>query len=104
PHEAFECTSNASCRNGGIMGTCETTGFCSFPDSTCALGSRYGTAAGGGLAGQCVGEMIGSDAGSGAIDAPRDSNDNAAPHQLGAWAKSITMMSPRYTHASAVDG
>lgn len=105
PREAFECTTSASCRNGGVTGTCEATGFCSFPDSSCPMGSRYGTAAGGGLAGVCVGTTPGSDGGgSGIADAPLDTNDNAAPHPLGTWDTSATMNSPRYTHASAIDG
>jgi hypothetical protein len=103
PRDAFECTSNASCRNGAAAGTCESTGFCSFPDPTCSMGSRYGTGAGAGLAGQCVGAIPG-DGGTDATDGPIDGNDNAAPHMLGAWGESVAMSAPRYTFASAVDG
>jgi len=102
PNSAFECTSNASCRNGGITGTCESTGFCSFPDSTCSMGSRYGTGAGGGLAGLCVGTTPNTDGGN--IDTPVDGNDNAAPHALGTWGKSANIPSGRYTFASALNG
>src|SRR5262249_5965098 len=43
----------ASC---GAAGTCEANGFCSFPDSSCSSGRRYGEL-GGTSAGQCVGEL-----------------------------------------------
>ncbi len=98
PKDAFDCTSNTSCRNGGVTGTCEPTGFCSFPDPSCPMGSRYGAAAGS-LSNQCVG--AGSDGG-----VIGDGNDNALPHALGAWDMTVGMPSTaeRYTFASAVDG
>jgi hypothetical protein len=97
PKDAFDCTNNASCRNGGVTGTCESTGFCSFPDPSCPMGSRYGSAAGD-LSNQCVG--AGSDGGLG------DGNDNALPHALGAWdvTAALAATDRRYTFASAVDG
>jgi hypothetical protein len=99
PRGAFECTDNASCRNGAVTGTCESTGFCSFPDPTCPMGSRYGNAAGNGLAGLCVGQIPGDGSGSGS-----DANDTTPPHALGAWDNSTAITAPRYTHATAVDG
>jgi hypothetical protein len=98
PKDAFDCTSNASCRNGGVTGTCESTGFCSFPDPACPMGSRYGSAAGG-LSNQCVG--AGSDGG-----VIGDGNDNALPHALGAWdvTAQLAQSDRRYSFASAVDG
>ena len=51
PYE-FACTDNASCGPGG---TCETNGFCSFPDSTCPSGRRFGDL--GGPNGQCAGDV-----------------------------------------------
>ncbi len=59
----FHCDSEHQC---GAGGTCEPTGLCSFPDSACPAGRRYGSLAGD-LAGQCVAEFILPDAG---IDAP----------------------------------
>jgi hypothetical protein len=41
PDAAFHCTSTQQCRADGLTGTCEMTGFCSFPDPSCPSGSRY---------------------------------------------------------------
>jgi hypothetical protein len=98
PKDAFECTSNASCRFAGATGTCESTGFCSFPDSSCPDGSRYGTAAGS-LSNQCVGAGGSGDGGTGG-----DGAVDVAPHPLGTWANSITMDVPRYSFAAAQAG
>jgi Tol biopolymer transport system component len=51
PAAAFRCASADQCSGGGV---CQPTGFCSFDDSTCGSGQRYG-AASGDLAGVCVG-------------------------------------------------
>jgi predicted RNA-binding protein with TRAM domain len=51
PNDAFTCTDSTQCKAGA--GTCESTGFCSFADSTCSSGKRYGDLAGAGLGGQC---------------------------------------------------
>src|ERR1041384_7471469 len=60
PHAtSFTCTGDPSCGPGG---TCELNGFCSFADSTCSSGRRYGDL-GGPSAGQCVGEQLPPDAG-----------------------------------------
>jgi alpha-tubulin suppressor-like RCC1 family protein len=47
------CSSDADCKIGGVAGTCESTKFCSYPDSTCD-GNRYGPGAGSGLGNTCV--------------------------------------------------
>ncbi len=47
----FSCDTDEQCQGG----TCETTHFCSFPDTSCPSGSRYDPYAGGGLSSQCVG-------------------------------------------------
>jgi hypothetical protein len=57
----FHCTTDADC---GVTGTCESVGFCSFPDTSC--GQRFGAAAGP-YANQCVAGQVGIDAG---VDAP----------------------------------
>jgi hypothetical protein len=49
----FSCDTDTQCQGG----TCETTHYCSFPDTTCNSGSRYDQYAGGGLSGQCVGDL-----------------------------------------------
>lgn len=53
----FSCQDDAGC---GADGSCESTGFCSFPDAECASGRRYGELAGTGLTGQCVATDAGS--------------------------------------------
>jgi hypothetical protein len=52
---AFVCHGDSSCVDGVRKGTCEPSGWCSFPDAICPSGSRYGAFAGGGLSHQCVG-------------------------------------------------
>ena len=54
---AFKCSSSSQCG----AGHCEATGFCSFDDSGCASGRRYGELVGDGLAGLCVLEGGGGD-------------------------------------------
>jgi len=51
---AFECASASECADAGVLGRCEPTGFCSFPDPTCPSDQRYGDHAGAGLGGTCV--------------------------------------------------
>jgi hypothetical protein len=51
---AFPCTSDAQCMRDGMLGTCESVGFCSFPDGGCASGRRFGSLSGS-FANQCVG-------------------------------------------------
>ncbi len=50
---AFVCESSTECNPGG---TCEGTGFCSFPDDGCSSSRRYSGYAGDGLSNTCVGE------------------------------------------------
>jgi hypothetical protein len=57
---AFACTSDAECVHAGAQGVCENSGFCSFPDESCASGRRYGEFSGNGLGGACV-DGAGSD-------------------------------------------
>jgi len=49
----FTCTDNASCAPDGI---CQPGGQCSFPDTTCASGQRYGGNQGS-VSNTCVGEL-----------------------------------------------
>jgi hypothetical protein len=57
---AFECGSADDCRDAGVDGRCESTGFCSFPDDSCPSDHRYGDHAGDGLGGMCVPEGDGT--------------------------------------------
>lgn|GEM_PF-1372313 len=52
--DVFACSDSDDCVLNGLPGTCENTGYCSFPDLECAEGSRYSEHAPDGLAGQCV--------------------------------------------------
>ncbi|MFN0253459.1 MAG: hypothetical protein ACKV2T_41705 [Kofleriaceae bacterium] len=59
---AFRCETDADCAGGPSAGRCETTvGYCSFEDSACQSGRRYGTASGA-QSGVCVGEEVPIDA------------------------------------------
>jgi hypothetical protein len=60
----FQCSNDTAC---GASGVCEATGYCSFPDTDCPSGRRYGDSAGG-SAGQCTSGGTGSDGGM--IDTP----------------------------------
>jgi hypothetical protein len=61
----FHCTLDNQCNPGGA---CQTAvGYCSFSDSGCPSGQRFGDSAGDDLANDCVGEQSGGDAG---IDGP----------------------------------
>ncbi len=63
--EGFECSRDLECEVAGVMGFCEGTGLCSFKDTDCASGRRYGSTAGE-LAGECV--VGNTDGGAGTID------------------------------------
>ena len=69
----FNCMTSADCTGNG--GTCESTGYCSFTDTACADGRRYG-AYSGQYSNQCVGGMAMRDGGvdGAADDAPSSSN------------------------------
>ncbi len=60
----FACKGDDDCRSAQGRGTCEATGWCSFPDPSCASGQRYGEHAGGGLARACVASDGQADSGS----------------------------------------
>ncbi len=55
----FLCSTDDAC---GVAGSCEESGFCSFPDDGCESGRRY-SAHGGALSRQCVPEDSGSSGG-----------------------------------------
>lgn len=55
----FRCATSGEC---GAGGTCESVGFCSFPDGACASGERFSESAGS-YANQCVGGEQTGDAG-----------------------------------------
>ncbi|HEX3760002.1 MAG TPA: hypothetical protein VHW23_14905 [Kofleriaceae bacterium] len=51
----YRCASTAACTLDGVQGTCEATGYCSFPDPSCApTARRYGELADPAYRGRCV--------------------------------------------------
>lgn len=51
---AFACQDSQQCALSGLSGSCEDSGYCSFPDTECASGRRYGDEAPPELANTCV--------------------------------------------------
>jgi hypothetical protein len=55
---SYACMSSSQCVYRGAQGTCEPSGFCSFPDAACAGAQRrYGDFASAQLANTCVGAV-----------------------------------------------
>ena len=54
--DSYACTSSITCTFEGQAGTCEPSGFCSFPDVSCNEGRRYGEFSGP-YSNRCVGEI-----------------------------------------------
>jgi len=52
----YHCSADTECVNSGVQGTCETVGFCSFPDGACQSGRRFGELVGP-QSNQCVDEL-----------------------------------------------
>ena len=50
------CEGDKDCNLFNAQGTCESTGFCSFPDATCTSGRRFGDVSGK-YTQQCVGDL-----------------------------------------------
>lgn len=65
--QVFVCEDPSDCPNG----TCEPSGFCSFPDDACASGQRYGAHAPASVANACVDPIAGT---SGTSDADATSS------------------------------
>lgn len=57
--QPFVCSDDAQCERGGVQGSCEVVGYCSYPDESCASGRRYGELAAN-LSGVCTGEATGT--------------------------------------------
>ncbi len=54
---SFHCTKSSQCMTPSQTGTCESVGYCSFPDSSCPDGKRFGDLAGDSLSNTCVGSQ-----------------------------------------------
>lgn len=79
--DGFVCATSDQCVEGGLAGTCEPDGACSFPDTGCPSGRRYGERSAGGLAGTCVG-------GGGSIDGGDDID--AGPPGSFVWQRPLS--------------
>jgi hypothetical protein len=56
----FPCDADEQCARDGAAGTCQASGYCSFPDDSCDSNQRYGDLAPSELAGTCVSVNEGS--------------------------------------------
>jgi cysteine-rich repeat protein len=96
----FACGTDDECADAGQDGTCEATGFCSFPDDECPSGARYGSHAGDSLAGECVPPDVGT---TGDDDGPPGSSDTIVFEESADDPDVSTDPDPT-TSASSVDG
>lgn len=71
----YKCETNDQCSGGGV---CEANGYCSFNDSECTAGRRYGDLSGT-FSGKCVGEVGPGEDGGIDTPAPDDSMDPDTP-------------------------
>lgn len=69
----FQCMVDGDCSASGSV--CETTSYCSFVDTECTSGRRYGELSGP-FANQCVGDQTTLDGG---VDSPTDTGGNGCP-------------------------
>lgn len=126
--DSRECAQSSEC-DLSSGGTCTQapsgSSFCSYPDTTCASGSRWSDVAGDGLAGECVegagiadggsdaaqadggidggGGMI--DAGGGMIDAaPADAAGPTDPPVVTGQAADLVLGQPDFTSSTANNG
>lgn len=94
----FHCSSDADCVLGGAQGRCEVVTYCSFPDSDCAGGNRFGSQSGA-FANTCVGDTSGDDAG---VDTSGDGGPTAYAFsdQFNAGSSQWTILSGTWAVAS----
>lgn len=74
--DVFACSDASDCVLNGLPGSCEATGYCSFPDLDCPTGSRYSEHAPRSLAGACV-DPDGGGSGGGSEDTGATSEDGS---------------------------
>lgn len=72
----FACEQDEACIGPEGTGVCEPSGFCSFPDSECPSGRRYGAHAAGSLAGACTALPEASDGTGSPSPAPGEGSDS----------------------------
>ena len=98
---AFACNDATQCLAGGVEGTCQPDGWCSFPDPGCESGERYGDYAGEDVAGRCV-PSGGSSSGVGGSDEHMTSIDSTVGESTLTTA-STTASTSATTSADASD-
>src|SRR5262249_3365453 len=76
--DVFTCSAASQCVHDGTAGRCESSGFCSFADDSCAGGYRYGGFSGEGSS-QCVGGAPMPDAPAGGSPDARPGSPDARP-------------------------
>jgi len=54
--DGSSCKTDAECLLGGVRGECQSSGFCAYPDDSCADGMRYSPGATG-MEGACIGGL-----------------------------------------------
>lgn len=54
--DGVACTDDAACALGGVTGSCQSSGFCAYPDDSCPDGLRYSPGASG-MESTCVGAV-----------------------------------------------
>jgi hypothetical protein len=77
--ETFFCDTPEDCTSADGGGMCEETGYCSFPDTECETGRRYGELAPSGLAGTCVPQSGGTGTTTSTSDEPGTSDPTVQP-------------------------
>src|SRR5262249_38725289 len=50
-YDGFHCTDSTQCMHDGVAGVCQSVGYCSFPDASCASGQKVEDGGGDGLCG-----------------------------------------------------
>lgn len=76
----YACSTGSQCLRGGEPGTCEASGFCSFADTSCPSGRRYGELSAE-LTSRCV--EVATDGGSGPFSDAHVASDLNASRDTG---------------------
>lgn len=76
--EVFPCDTDLECLVDGVQGSCHSSGFCAYPDGRCPSEQRFGPAAGGGRALQCVPTDTIGEAGTGDSEAMSSESNGAS--------------------------
>lgn len=83
----FNCQDSDDC---GSDGMCQSSGYCSFPDTECPSGQRYGELAGAGLAGECVNPTEGTESTGSASGTSTTSTATSTPTSTSTSTSALT--------------